>query len=55
VKYMLLIFSNPGNPHFSGDELDAVGAEVGDLMGELAESASRSVGRHSPTPRRPRP
>ena len=29
VKYMLLIFSNPGNPHFSGDELDAVGAEVG--------------------------
>jgi hypothetical protein len=38
VKYMLLIFNNPGNPHFSGDELDAVRAEVGALMGELAES-----------------
>jgi hypothetical protein len=38
VKYILLIFSNPGNPHFSGDELDPVGAEVGALMGELAES-----------------
>jgi hypothetical protein len=38
VKYMLLIFSNPANPHFSGDELDAVGAEVEALMGELAES-----------------
>jgi hypothetical protein len=23
VKYMLLIFSDPGNPHFSGDEFDA--------------------------------
>jgi hypothetical protein len=38
VKYMLLIFSNPDNPHFTGDELDAVGAEVEALMGELAES-----------------
>jgi hypothetical protein len=38
VKYMLLIFSNPDNPHFTGDELDAVGAEVEALMGELVAS-----------------
>lgn len=38
MKYMLLIFSNPANPHISGDELDGVIAEVGVLMDELEAS-----------------
>ncbi len=38
MKYMLLIFSNPANPHFEGDELQAVISEVGALMDELTAS-----------------
>lgn len=38
MKYMLLIFSNPANPHIAAEEMEGVMAEVGALMDELTAS-----------------
>jgi hypothetical protein len=38
MKYMLMIYSNPETVQALGEDLNAVMAEVGELMAELTES-----------------
>jgi hypothetical protein len=52
MKYMLLLFSTPRSLELAGHDMEQIGAEVDQLMAELAESGEWIDGRGLADPER---